>query len=618
MPFAMWKTKARLLFVAYIAAGLLVCAAVVLHVRSLRGEIRQPVALSSVEYTGSASCRSCHPVHHATWYRTFHRTMTQPASPSSVVADFGNASYTYQGITSRFTRDGDRFYIETLGRNGAMQRFPIVLTVGSRRVQQYVTRAGNQHLRLPLAWNITERRWFHLNGGFLHPDGSNFNTHTAVWDANCIFCHNVKPNPRFDTATQQFDSAVAEFGIACEACHGPGGEHVRRNSNPLRRFLVRRDERGDPTIISPRELPKERQVQVCGHCHGQRLPNPLTRIREFVTTGDPYTVGDDLNAYTSPLTIGSKLPRIDVSLRFWRDGTPRLTAYEYQGLLMSADYQKGNLTCIHCHSMHGGDPRGMIEERKRGPQACAPCHAKLVENIAAHTRHDARGSGSDCYACHMPKITYGLLDVHPTHRIQKPDPSRAWRYDMPEACTLCHTNRTAQWAAAETSRMWKLPPPQPPAGAEFETAENIRALLSGDVVQRAIAVMALSDTRSYTEDPRARLWAVPFLLVALEDRYPALRHFADRSLRTLVDQAARSDAALTTSAASIPRFDPLASEKDRQIVVARWRAWWDAFDKSRLKHPGAAVPLGPSFELVDETVRRLRERQRNETITIGE
>ena len=63
----------------------------------------------------------------------------------------------------------------------------MAMTVGSRRIQQYVTRIGDRHVRLPLAWNIEEKRWVHLNGAFLHPDGSDFNTHRADWDNNCIF-----------------------------------------------------------------------------------------------------------------------------------------------------------------------------------------------------------------------------------------------------------------------------------------------------------------------------------------------------------------------------------------------------------------------------------------------
>ena len=640
-------------------------AAGVAAARAVQTEITTPVDLRGVEYVQSRTCVRCHPDHYASWSRTFHRTMTQIARPEAVLGDFDDARYTYGGVTSRFTREGDRFFIETLDTDGAMKRFEVALTVGSRRVQQYVTQRGDKRYRLPLAWNIEEGRWFHLNGGFLHPDGVDFNNHTALWDANCIFCHNVKASPGYDWETRRFDSEVAELGIACEACHAPGAEHIERNSNPLRRYMLYASERRDPTIVWPRGLSKEREVQICGHCHGQRLPNPLDRIDEFITQGDPYTAGDDLGHFTTPITAASRLDEGEFAPRFWRDGTPRLTAYEYQGLLMSADYQRGELRCTSCHSMHGGDPRGMITDEMRGPAACAPCHAEIARDASSHTKHDASGSGSDCYACHMPKITYGLLTVHPTHRIQNPDPSRAWRHDMPEACTLCHTNRTAGWAADALIELWPAArlgqedsargaslayadtadaadaaghggPSRtgtrderngsepgvslaPPDGPEWLVAENVRALMSGDVVQRAVAVMALADERSYTRDARARLWALPFLILTLEDRYPAVRHFAYRALRQLAEHT--SDASSSSAPARVsppPPFDPLADPHDRERAIAAIWSWWEALDKRGVPHPGKAVPLDENLALDLRLVQTLRATQESHAINIGE
>jgi hypothetical protein len=150
--------------------------------RSIAVEVQTPVDLSPVPYVTSRQCVPCHPGRYETWHRTFHRTMTQVAGPASVVGDFENRSLTYQGVTSRFTRAGDRYFIETLSPEGSMEKDEVVMTIGSRRMQQYVTKVGDRHVRLPLAWNIEERRWIHLNGAFLHPDGSDFNNHRAGWD----------------------------------------------------------------------------------------------------------------------------------------------------------------------------------------------------------------------------------------------------------------------------------------------------------------------------------------------------------------------------------------------------------------------------------------------------
>jgi predicted CXXCH cytochrome family protein len=581
-------------------------------------EVARPVELGGLEYVRSDTCERCHPSHYQSWHRTFHRTMTQEASPATVVGDFQDAEFTYTGVRSRFFRQGGSFFIETLNGTGEMQQFKIVRTVGSRRVQQYVTRIGDRYIRLPLAWNIEEQRWFHLNGGFLNPDGSPFNAHAALWDGNCIFCHNVKARPGYDAARQTFASSVAELGIACESCHGPGAEHVARNSSPWRRYFLYLSGRDDPTILSPEDMSKERVVQVCGHCHGQRLPNPISRIQEFMSNGDPYTAGDDLGAYTTPIFRDSHLEGVDLSLRFWGDGTPRLSAYEYQGLLMSADYQRGDLTCLSCHSLHAGDRRGNIRPEMRTAAACLQCHRELGADVERHTRHAADGPGSNCYACHMPKITYGLLNMHPSHRITRPDPARAWRYEMPEACTLCHTNQTAVWAARKQAELYGTDTPtDAPAGFPWDVAENVRAMLAGDVLQRAAAVMAAGEPASYHADPVARLWIVPVLLQCMEDRYSSIRHFAYRSLLRVVKTAAPFDSAVER-ALVLPRFEPQAEPDDRRHVIAEWRSWWVGLDKSGIPHPGEAVPVDDDLQLLPERVAALVAMQRDKDISIGE
>jgi predicted CXXCH cytochrome family protein len=604
-----WRARARLVvLLAFAVAGGVAAAA------SIRRDLATPTDLAAVGYVRSESCRRCHDDHYRTWSRTFHRTMTQEAGPESVLGDFDDATYLYDGVRSRFTREGNAFFIETLGPEGRLERYRVARTIGSRRIQQYAAKIGDRYIRLPVGWNVEERRWFHLNGAFLDPDGTPFDAHTAVWDANCIFCHNTKAKPGYDLEQQTFASDVEQLGIACEACHGPGEEHAARNASPLRRYALHLSDRDDPTIVDPKRLSAERQVMICGHCHGQRVPSPRERVRQFLTLGDPYTPGEALSDYTEPIHRDTKLEGVDISLRFWRDGTPRLTAYEYQGLLMTRDYREGGLTCISCHEMHGGDPRGMIAEPMRGAAACASCHAGIVRDPASHAKHGARTS-ADCYACHMPKIVYGILDVHPSHRISRPDPSRAWRDAMPDACALCHTSETAAWAAGEAARLYGMEARGAPNDGEWAMAENARALFGGDVVQRAVAAAAFADERA-PGGAIERLWAIPLLAGALEDDYPAIRHFAHRSIRTLVARAGALDARFAVSA--LPAFDPLAPPEARAEAVAAHRAWWSALDKRGIGRPGAAVPLDAALELDRARVAPLVASRASERVSIGE
>jgi predicted CXXCH cytochrome family protein len=604
--------------ITFIFIGLIFSSSILFFaaLQNVRGEIAQPVSLADVPYAQSTTCVTCHPGRYETWHNTFHRTMTQRPSPTTIVGDFDHASYTYNGITSRFTEEDGRFFIETLAFD-QIEKYEVVMSIGSRRFQQYVTRIGDRHFRLPLAWHIEEGRWIHLNGGFLDPDGTEFTHHTAIWDANCIFCHNVKAQPGYDFELQTFDADVAELGIACEACHGPASEHIGRNHNPLRRYLLYLDIHpetawgDDPTLISPNELEPLRQVQLCGHCHGQRVPNPRERIEQLMTEGDPFTAGENLTNYTQPIFIDTELGEIDIAKRFWADGTPRLTAYEYQGYLLSQEHHESDLTCTSCHNMHGGDPAGMIDPVMRTNEGCLQCHQEIEADVAAHTKHTADGPGSDCYACHMPDITYGLLNIHPTHHIENPEPAKAWRYEMPEACTLCHTNQTAVWAAEAQANLFDTPLPDGiPTDLAFDTAESIRALFMGDAVQRAVAIHALSGERYYRQEPQARLWVVPFLLLALEDNYPAVRYFAWRGLREVTERAEMT--------LPVTDFDYLAEAEVRAAhILALWD-WWATLDKTGWPFPGTAVPLTPDFMPQTDIIESLLARRSDEQINIGE
>ena len=82
-----------------------------------------------------------------------------------------------------------------------------------------------------MAFNIEEKRWFPMTGAFLYSDdapapddparpvygGGVFDRHVTRWNDNCVFCHNVAPNPGRDPDSGAFQTTVAELGIACEA-----------------------------------------------------------------------------------------------------------------------------------------------------------------------------------------------------------------------------------------------------------------------------------------------------------------------------------------------------------------------------------------------------------------
>ena len=152
------------------------------------GKLRQTAAVAAAPATfASETCIECHKSRHASWYRSFHRTMTREATPDNVKANFNDAVYSYRGVTSRMYRRDDRFFIETVDRewekeNRRLERegvpverrppeqrleYSVDRLVGSHWFQQLLHRDEHgRYKRLPFVYHLVERRWLHLDGAF--------------------------------------------------------------------------------------------------------------------------------------------------------------------------------------------------------------------------------------------------------------------------------------------------------------------------------------------------------------------------------------------------------------------------------------------------------------------
>ncbi len=565
----------------------------------------------SAAVVGAHACTTCHPHEAARWHQTYHRTMTQVATGAAVLAPFAGESLDALGFRATMTRDAwGQPHLRVVGTEGfsagtVVLDVDVALTVGSHRYQQYVARldrgGGPGELwRLPVAWHREEARWIAMNTAFLEPEGELGNAddylrHLSRWNDNCVLCHNTEPVPgrqlRSD-GTAEFATQVGEFGIACEACHGPGGAHVARHANPLRRLLAGG---GDLSIAHPGTLAPRDESSICGRCHGNRIAADVDQVLRH---GDGFLPGTDLATVSRPIFADARLAGSDetpFAVRFWPDGTPRLSAYEYQGLLQSPCYQpnatatgQAGLGCNHCHDMHGPTPAMQLRRGRDGSAACSTCHA----TPATHGRHPA---SVQCQDCHMPRITYGLLEGMISHRISNPDPS-AWlgRHDQPDACTQCHVDRSRAWAAAAmpalgfaASTTTTAPTPD-----ESWASRVVLDLHGGDPVQRALATHALAQPHATAPAAQRMQWLVD----GLDDAYPAVRWMAWRALKQVAMQA---DAAPAVHAA-LAAFDPHAEPAARVPATVNLR-----------QHIGAG-PLTPDQRQV------LEDRQAQVELWIGE
>ena len=177
----------------------------------------------------------------------------------------------------------------------------------------------------------------------------------------------------------------------------------------------------------PPEAPQA-ELDVCAPCHSRR-----SQIADGAP-GEPF-----LDRY-HPALLEEGL--------YHADGQILDEVYVWGSFLQSRMHRAG-VVCSDCH-----DPHSLrIEE----PDAvCAGCHQSEVFAAPAHHRHAPGSAGASCVACHMPARTYMVIDARHDHAFKVPRPDLTVAIGIPNACSGCHGDQPASWAAEATER-WHGP-----------------------------------------------------------------------------------------------------------------------------------------------------------------
>lgn len=605
------------------------------------GELQVGVDSAAIAYVGSPVCADCHDDRHASWHRTYHRTMTQTANADSVRGRFDGTELRAFGGATRPIASAGNFAFEYRDPQSAatLATLPVSRTVGSHRYQQYLTRdpGSETYYRLHWLWHIEDQRWVHMNAVFLGDDAQHFDAQVSTWNNNCVFCHNTGPEPKVSNVNQlreramrgeqvdvrselRFDTKVAELGIGCEACHGPGGEHLARMQRFELRWMAQARAGSDRSIVNPQRLPGARANDICGACHAGRTLPDVAALDRWMSKGPSYRPGDDLSQHL--LTLQATTPSPSAHMpdlfrnRFWHDGSIRLSAYEYQGLKSSACAVDEELTCIRCHSMHGGDPAGMLPQANRGDAPCLRCHQDFKDRIAEHSGHAAESVGARCMNCHMPKAVYGVMTIHRTHAISVPDVAASMAAGKPDACLNCHASEAPAFALRKDGGKDLGFVRQD--GADVALADGLVALIAGDPVRQAVAAFELGRV-DQAPGQGEMLIRVPWLIAALEDDRPAVRRFAWKSL-TAIDAALAMSPRALRLAGALASFDFTGAQDERARSVKAIAAAFVAVDKRDWPQPPPATALDREYRLDEQVLGRLRElgARSDKQIDIGE
>ena len=521
-------------------------------------------------YVGSASCKECHAEEFSSWHSSYHSSMTQVADPSTVIPEIQNVELEYQKRQGKLEWQDDELWATVTDPEGNTSKHRIVLTTGSHHAQAFWHETGNSNVvqMFPFAYRIAEERWIPVQTAFLLPPRveQSFSFAPGVWNHSCSQCHATSTKPIVSSATQM-ETAVADFGIACESCHGPGKEHIEA--------MQESTEHTQLAIVNPDSLDPKRASEVCGQCHAAISLSSDEKTADWLQHGWQYRPGEVLREtkdINQPAT-DSENASFDTGT-FWDDGVVRVSGREFNGLLKSPCYdhdgQHGKImTCTSCHEMHpsANDRNDLaswshhqLKPGMRGNAACTQCHEEYRNEkyLLAHTHHLADSSGSKCMNCHMPYTSYGLLKASRSHAIESPSVTTTLQVGRPNGCNMCHLDKSLGWTADYLKRWYDISSPELPLD-EKELCFTVLSALKGNAIQRALAAWALGWPEA--QQASSTDWAIPFLGFLLQDNYHAVRFIADRTLQSIQGK-------------NTVQYDTLAEKSDRdkaaRSIVQDW------------------------------------------------
>jgi predicted CXXCH cytochrome family protein len=479
-------------------------------------------------FVGAQACASCHQQIHETWKGGRHSKMLQPATTASVKGDFSKGSVTLRGTRFPLRATNGEYFITT-SLTGKEQEHRVEYTLGSRRIQHYLTTIDKgMIIVLPPTWDVLRQEWLH-NMDIVRPD-ENHQRPIQQWNKDCVGCHVSQQAINYRPAVGAYATTWRDFGTSCERCHGPGSAHVQAYAG-----ADRRPPAGEEMIVRPTHLDPGTSSMICAQCHS---------LRNVV---DPdYEAGKNYYDYFMPRLEYDPRPGLDPP--YWPDGRPRRFSNDAIGLWQSECFLRGRATCTSCHKdPHEPDVDRNAQLAASNNALCTGCHQAIGARLSAHTRHGANSAGSSCVECHMPKTVISIKSTMRDHTMSVPAPENTVAFGIPNACTECHADKKAAWAVDMLDTWW-------PRGRRLKLVKRAEAFTAAranrpDALERLIAIagddtvgpLAQANAVGYLRNyPDARAGIA--LLAAAKAVHPAIRGVAISSLgqRDLNDNAARS------------------------------------------------------------------------------
>ena len=413
-----------------------------------RWQRRKPAAVAT--YVGPQPCAQCHAQQVQAWRSSHHAQAMQAANNSTVLGNFNDVHFAKDGVASSFFKKDSEFYVRTDGSYGKLQDFDFPYTFGVSPLQQYLVLFPDGRLQAyVVAWDSRSRehdgqRWFYLypDQKIRPSDPLHWTGRNQTWNYMCADCHATNLQKNYDLAKDSYATKWSDIDVSCEACHGPGSNHIvwaqthkkgssKESDGPKGLVVDLRPAKGSWSTLNSWESGTRHwqgqtrfhnEINACAPCHSRRH-----KITSDYQPGQPF-----LDAY---------VPSLLEEGIYYADGQVLDQDYEWGSFIQSKMYREG-VTCSDCHDPHSGKlPPGSMNS------LCGTCHLLGKFGIEDHHHHKTESTGAQCVNCHMAARTDMVVGVEHDHSFRLPRPDFSIAYGTPNACNQCHKDKSNSWAA---------------------------------------------------------------------------------------------------------------------------------------------------------------------------
>lgn len=346
----------------------------------------------SVQEVGMEMCQSCHNNVYQTYSKTGMGQSFGKANFKKTAAEFGSDALVYDEKLDFYYKpyfQDSVMYVMEFRLEGKdtvhkrIERIDYIIGSGHHTNSHMINRNGYVY-QAPITYYTQDKKW-DLAPGF-EEDNERFGR--AIL-SECLTCHNHTPTPATGSENKYHKMPL---GIECERCHGAGGLHVKEK---LMGKHVDTSKFVDYSIINPKHLPIDRQMDLCQRCHLQGLA-VLNEGKTFYDFKPGMQLSDIMNVFLPRFTNSDK--------RF-------IMASQADRLQLSACFKVSKkLSCITCHNPHH-DVHSTTKNSYN--TACQNCHnkntteSKLLDCSAPSTQRKLEQD--NCVGCHMPPS--GSIDI---------------------------------------------------------------------------------------------------------------------------------------------------------------------------------------------------------------